>query len=110
MQDLGRAISRGTNGFLFDNLHPEVVARYGEPACRRYTNATSLPGLKLTYLGSTGPAPWDWILDERTTTIPDAWAVTVTWSQPGLEEEREVHIAPADGTWRWFTDCGDPLT
>jgi hypothetical protein len=64
----------------------------------------------LDYVSATGPAPWDWELDERSTLIPDAWTVSVGWSQPGVEERREVHFAPADATWRWFTDCGDHLT
>jgi hypothetical protein len=110
MEALGRAIARGTNAFMFENLHPQVLERYGVQQCRNYTRNTSSPGLSLEYQSSTGPEPWDWTLDERTTTIPDAWTVTVRWRDPQTDELRDVHIAAADGTWRWFTDCGDPLT
>jgi hypothetical protein len=107
--DLGRAIDRGSGRFLLAHLHPAVIDRYGARACRLYTSTTRLDGLSLEHLGSDGPAAWDWVLDELTTAIPDAWTVTVVWRQPDLEEQREIHIAPADGTWRWFTDCGDPV-
>ena len=60
-------------------------------------------------MSDTGPAEWDWELDGVTTPIPDAHTVTVNWRDPNVDEQREVHIAPAEGTWRWFTDCGDPI-
>jgi hypothetical protein len=109
IEGLGAAIADGRGRVMFDNLHPEVLARYGQQACQSYTAGSSIPGLVLTYIDSSGPAPWDWVLDDLTTNIPDAWNVTVRWQQPGTDENREVHIAPADGTWRWFTDCGEPL-
>jgi hypothetical protein len=110
ISDLSAAIAAGTNNFLFTNLHPEVLVRYGQRQCRAYTRATELPGLEIEYLSDTGPAPWDWTLDDVTTTIPDAQTVTVNWHDPSVDEMREVHIAPSEGTWRWFTDCGDPVT
>lgn len=109
MEALGQAISQGTNEFLFTNLHPAVMDRYGEQACRRYTRTTRLQGLSIEYVSANGPEPWDWELDNRTTQIGDAWTVSIMWREPGLEEPRDVHIAPSDATWRWFTDCGDPL-
>lgn len=110
MDELGEAIANGTDELLFTSLHPAVLERYGNQACRRYTRSTQLQGLDLEYVSANGPEPWDWVLDDRTTTIPDGWTVTVNWHDPNVDEAREVHIAPSDGTWRWFTDCGDPLT
>jgi hypothetical protein len=108
--DLSDAIASGTNQFLFRNLHPEVLVRYGEQQCRTYTASTQIPGLEIEYVSDSGPAPWDWTLDEVTTTIADTQTVTVNWHDPSVDETRDVHIAPSEGTWRWFTDCGDPLT
>jgi len=110
MTDLADALRQGKGNFLFSNLHPAVLDRYGEQACRRFTASATVDGLHMEYIGSDGPGPWDWVLDDLTTTIEDAWSVTVVWRQPGAEEQRDVRIAPADGSWRWFTDCGDPLT
>lgn len=109
VEDLGAAIAAGRSRFLFNNLHPAVLERYGEQACRQYTSTARITGLSLEYIGSNGPEAWDWVLDAVTTPIPDAWTVTLVWRQPGLEEQREIHIAPTGATWRWFTDCGDPL-
>ncbi len=107
--DLGAALRRGRDQFLLDHLHPVVLDRYGEASCRRFTATAGVNGLNLEYLGSNGPEPWDWELDGLTTRIDDGWTVVTVWRQPGLEEQRELHLAPSDGTWRWFTDCGDPL-
>lgn len=109
IEELGAAIAAGRDRFLFDNLHPAVIERYGEQACRDYTSTTRSQGLSIEYVSANGPEAWDWVLDDRTTQIPDAWTVSVIWREPGLEEAREVHIAPSEASWRWFTDCGDPL-
>jgi hypothetical protein len=108
--DLGDALDHGRGGFLFDHLHPAVIERYGAAACRSFTATARVDGLSLTYVDSSGPAPWDWELDGLSTTIEDGWIVTVVWQQPGTNEQRDLHVAPHDGAWRWFTDCGDPLS
>lgn len=85
-----------------------TVDRYGAQQCRRYVKQ-AVSGDQITWeiRGSTGPAAWDYTTDGLTTTVPDAWAVSVR--QPGADpEQRELHFAPAEGSWRWFTDCGDP--
>jgi hypothetical protein len=110
IEELGAAIAGGRGRFMLQNLHPAVIERYGEQACQNYTAVSSIPGLQLDYINSEGPEPWDWVLDDVTTNIPDAWTVTVRWRQPpDTDEARDVHIAPAEAAWRWFTDCGEPL-
>jgi hypothetical protein len=107
--DLAAAIRDGQNEYLLDRLHPATIDRYGLPQCRTYIRDT-ISGSDITWevQGSTGPTSWDYITDGATTTIPDAWAVTVR--QPGADPEiRDLHFAPFEGTWRWFTDCGDPI-
>ena len=88
-----------------------MLDRYGDEQCRTYTRNTRSVGLNLDYVSAIGPEPWEWVLDDRTTVIPDAWTVTIHWQDPqaNVDEQRDVHIAPAGGSWRWFTDCGDPL-
>lgn len=104
--DLSAALAERDRAYLNTRLHPAVIERYGEQPCRRYLREVGGP-LTRVILGSEGPAPWDYITDELTTTIPDAWTVSIR--QPGPDPLRELHFAPADGTWRWFTDCGDPI-
>ena len=76
--------------------------------CRRYIRQ-DVSGDAITWdvHGATGPAAWDYVTDGLTTTIDDAWTVPVTQAE-ATPPERELHFAPVDGTWRWFTDCGNP--
>lgn len=106
--ELAAAINAGDVDYLTERLHPAVIERYGARQCRRFVR-TTLAGDEVDWevLGSSGPAPWPYASDERETVIEDAWAVTVR--QPGADPETsERHFTPADGTWRWFTDCGVP--
>ena len=50
---------------------------------------------------------WSYETDDVATTIDDASSVSIR--QAGADPEfRELHFAKFDGTWRWFTDCGNP--
>jgi hypothetical protein len=40
--------------------------------------------------------------------VADVTATNPATGDPATAQ-REVHLAPADGTVRWFTDCGTPL-
>ena len=106
-QELAAAIGQGDDEYLYERLHPATIERYGEQACRAYV--AGIEGeVNWEILGSSGPQAWSYETDGLATTIDDAWTVTVR--QPGAEPEvREVHYAQTDGTWRWFTDCGDPV-
>jgi len=53
--------------------------------------------------------PLDWVIDERTTGIENAYSVEVTILSEQSDTDQEFHIAQCpDGTLGWFTDCGDP--
>jgi hypothetical protein len=105
--DLLAAFQTGDREYLFDRLHPLVFERYGERRCRRFVNEDLPPDptASWTVLSSNGPAPWDWVTDELTTTVSDTWTVLINIPDTG---EREVHFAPSEGKWRWFADCGVP--
>ena len=104
--DLLAAIQAGDTQYLFDRLHPAVIARYDTSQCRAKVDGfTADPSATWTVVSSSGPAPWSWASDNLATTIDDAWTVTV--KEPG-KPRRDLHFAPADGLWRWFVDCGTP--
>lgn len=105
-QELAAAIGESDDEYLFNHLHPAAIERYGEAACQ--THVAGVEGdLGWEIRGSSGPEDWSYETDDLATTIDDAWVVTVR--QPGATPEiRDLHFARADGTWRWFTDCGDP--
>jgi len=106
--DLAAAVRGGDDDYLVAHLHPATTDRYGLQMCRRYIRQdVSGDDLNWEVHGATGPAAWDYITDGLTESIPDAWTVSVI--QAGATPpERELHFARADGTWRWFTDCGNP--
>jgi len=100
------AFQSGDTQYLFDRVHPLVFDRYGIRQCRRHINGLPAdPSASWTVQSSSGPAPWEWETDGLTTTVSDAWTVTIRIPDEG---QREIHFAPFEGTWRWFTDCGEP--
>jgi len=42
------------------------------------------------------------------TTIDEAYPVPASATLNGQAIEAEFHVAIEDGTFRWFTDCGEP--
>lgn len=105
--DLAAALRDGDFAYLVTHLHPVTIGRYGEQVCTHYAQGIPSTDPKWEVLSVSGPAPWTYTTDGIDTVIPDAWTVSVR--QPGANPElRELHFAPSDGTWRWFTDCGTP--
>lgn len=107
--DLAAALRDGDTAYLIARLHPATTDRYGEQRCTSYVQGLPKAAPKWEVLSSTGPAPWSYVTETPgiETVIPDAWTVSVR--QPGANPElRDLHFAPSDGTWRWFTDCGTP--
>jgi hypothetical protein len=109
LDEFAAAIERGRDRYLLDHLHPAVIERFGTPACRAHIAANvSGRSSRWEFIGSSGPAPWPYASDDLETIIPDAWTVSIR--EPDADpEERDLHFAYVDGTWRWFTDCGDPV-
>jgi hypothetical protein len=108
---LEAAIQTGDVDFLVDNLHPATLERYGETACRTQVATFANPNFDIEILEILDPAPWDYVTDELSTTIPDAWEVNgnLTVSADVPAQPQTFHFAPADNAVRWFTDCGAPL-
>jgi hypothetical protein len=83
-----------------------VIDRYGADQCTKHVSKFGPdPSASWTVVTSNGPAAWSWITDKLTTVIADTWTVTI--DEPGAGQ-RDLHFAPADWTWRWFLDCGNP--
>jgi hypothetical protein len=109
-EGLDPAIRAADADILVPLLHPATIERYGEPACRTYLGGLADPTLDIEVASVAGPAPWDYITDDLTTTIPDAWTVQAAFTSQGATSDRELHVALVDGEVRWFTDCGTPLS
>jgi hypothetical protein len=108
-EGLDPAIRAADADILVPLLHPATIERYGEPACRTYLGGLADPTLDIVVATVAGPAPWDYITDDLTTTIPDAWTIQAAFTSQGATSDRELHVALVGGEVRWFTDCGTPL-
>jgi len=106
---LAAAIRAGDEVFLFDRLHPEVLARYGAEVCRahvaKFVDTTST----FTVRSVSAPGAYSWETDGRSTQVAGTLTVAVERTSAGERSEAEVHVTPVDGTVRWFTDCGEPI-
>jgi hypothetical protein len=103
-------LAAGDADALYARLHPLVVERYGEAACRAYLGSLSAPAAESEVL-SVDPqlATWAWATDGQSTDVADAITVRLRRTEDGdTFVENDVHLASVDGEIRWFTDCGTP--
>jgi hypothetical protein len=105
---LGRALQNHDSAFLRARLHPAVIERYGSAACDAYAAGPRTP-IEFTVQSATAPVVYSWSTDGLTRDVPGTNSVDVTSVAEGQAQPATIHVAYVDGTWRWFTDCGDPL-
>jgi hypothetical protein len=103
-----RALRSGDVGFLLGRLHPVVIARFGEDACRSAVTRLIDPTAAFTVKRVDPPAPYVYATDTRSTTVPATLAVLVDRVRQGKTSELTLHLTPVDSRLRWFTDCGLP--
>lgn len=109
LEDFVAAMRSGDIDFLLEHLYPEVTEIYGDEQCRAYLETVTDPAFDIDVLGVSEPGPWQWEIDDRTTSIADAYTVNVSRTSRGETSTLEMHLAPDDeGRVSWFTDCGDP--
>ena len=106
---LARAIRTHDVEFLFNNLDPVVIDRYGADACRAYVTGFVDPTRRYEAGDIGSPRSWIYESDGSSDTIPDVVLVAVTGTADGQPIATEQHFALLDdGTVAWFTDCGTP--
>ncbi len=107
--ELSAAIRDSDEAYLNERLHPEVITRYGAEQCAHWvTSDIAGDDIRWEVRSSSGPQEWDYASDDLSTIIADAWILDALQAQAD-PPERELHFAPSEGTWRWFTDCGEPV-
>jgi hypothetical protein len=109
VEALADARSSGETDLLLRWLHPLVIDRYGSEACRRHMDDVVEPGLAYAVLEVLPPEPWEYASDGQSVTVPDTTSVRALHVVGEQVTEAELHFAFAGGSWRWFTDCGEPL-
>jgi hypothetical protein len=112
---LETAVRDGNQESVAANLGGAAVDRYGISTCEAYlASRDPSPEQRFEILSVSGPAPWDYVTDGLTTTVPDAWTVQARVTGPNasgevLTRDAELHVQVSDGMVFWFTDCGEPL-
>jgi hypothetical protein len=106
---LADGLAVGGNPLMLTRLHPAVIERYGEEQCTQSIANEPDAAAKFEVISVSEPATYAWTTDGLTTDIPDTLTVQVTRTSSQGTTTQDVHITPIDGTFRWFTDCGDPL-
>jgi hypothetical protein len=112
---LETAVRDGNQESVAANLGGATVDRYGISTCEAYlASRDPSPEQRFEILSVSGPAPWDYVTDGLTTTVPDAWTVAARVTGPNasgeiLTRDAELHVQVGDGMVFWFTDCGEPL-
>jgi hypothetical protein len=73
-----------------------------------YVDAVVDPSNALDPGEAAAPGEWEYVTDGLSTTIDEAYPVPASATLNGQAIEAEFHVAIEDGTFRWFTDCGEP--
>jgi hypothetical protein len=108
--DLVTAVRAGNEESMGPRLNGAVIDRYGAAACEaKLASDVADPTFAVDIIAVHPLAPWDYVMDGRTTPIGQAWTVDANVTTLGATASREIHVAPMDGAVSWFTDCGDPL-
>jgi len=107
LDKLSAAITNRDAAFLSTRLHPAVITRYGKAVCDAYASSGLTP-VQFVVTDVRSPSNYAWTTDGQTTNVPDTNEVAVRSTAGGTTEDRVIHLARVDGTWRWFTDCTPP--
>jgi hypothetical protein len=108
--DLVAAIRSGNVSPMGARLNGAVIDRYGVAACEaQLASRDRDPTYAVTITTIHDLAPWDYVTDDMTTTIPLTWTIDASVTALGATAARELHVAPGDDEVTWFTDCGTPL-
>ncbi|MBI2169665.1 MAG: hypothetical protein HYU28_09250 [Actinobacteria bacterium] len=105
----GAAFREAETDFLFERLHPEVIALYGEDQCRAFIEKVP-DNRSFEILEVHNPAPWNYGEREgREIPIEDAIQVDVIQRIDDRDTQLDSHLAVVGDEVRWFTDCGEPI-
>ncbi len=100
------ALERGDAAFVFDRLHPIVIAIHDEASCRATVEDRVLLITDYRLTGPvSGPELTEFTISNRIITVSELFRAPVVFGFQGTEVETEGVFALLDGEMRWFTDC-----
>jgi hypothetical protein len=108
---LAVAVQEGDAVFQRERLHPAVIERYGEAACRAdiATRTDPTRAFEVTQVRDE-PEDFDYASDGQSETIPDTVVVDAQVTAQGATSAQSVHLVEIAGEFRYFTDCGMPAS
>ena len=111
LDKLNAAVRKGDTDVRVALLHPAVIERYGEQQCRDFLATPELQDTtrkdKVQHVDK--PEPFEFTTDDGVLPIPNAQLVLVQETYQKKKSRRELHLARANGEYRYFIDCGVPL-
>ena len=107
---MNAAHEENDSSFLYSHLHDAVLERYGTSQCQLYLEQAvgSISDLEATDV--VHPVDFTYSTDGVGLLIPDAVRLEIHYLAQGEIHEGVMHILLEDGEWKWFTDCGEPLS
>lgn len=100
------ALEAGDLDFVFDRLHPVVLASFGEDLCRAYVEREVSLIREYRIIGPVGgPGSTTFSTPEGDITVTDLYTAPVSFRFEGQEVTTEGAFAPVAGEVRWFTNC-----
>jgi len=110
LDKLDKAVREGDTATRVALLHPAVIDRYGEQQCGDFlaSQVAQDPSRRDKVKRVDKPEPYQYS-DDGAIPIPNAQLVVVLGTFEKKKGERELHVAPVDGGYRYFIDCGTPL-
>ena len=94
-----------------DALHPAVLERYGEQACRAWLGEVVQAARTVRVIDILDFRIWTYTTDGRSADIEHTYAFSAEVTLvDGSMSTIEAHAALRDdASIGWFTDCGEPL-
>ncbi len=112
LDKLDAAVRKGDVNTRVALLHPAVITRYGEQQCRDFLSSPAAQDAKrrdkVQRVGKT--EPFDFSTDDGGIPVPAATLVQVKSTIQGKKSERDLHLARVEGKYRYFIDCGTPIS
>ena len=100
------ALAEGDLDFLFDRLHPAVIANFGEDTCRAYIETTFLAVSDYRITGAVqGPRVENVPLGSRSIRVEEFFEAPVAFEFQGETIEATGTFAREGDQIRWFTTC-----
>lgn len=105
-----QAIADRDSAFLLARLADATFERYGTEQCERFFSNLEDPTERFEVRAVGDSGPFEYVTDGVSRTIENAVPVEIARVINGQTALQEQHVTrTADGTFRFYSDCGEPI-